>query len=267
MGTILISKVNVRLVDKGEIILSFYEKSIDKDVPIPLYYQLKTIIQDMIESGELQPGDLIPTEKEFEEIYHISRTTIRQAITELVSSGLLYRIKSKGTFVAKPRIEIRNMQNLDVRHEFIRDQNVVPTNKLIAMKKISASLEIAQKLGLAEGTEIVRVELIRLADKIPLFYQDSYLTKPCFEILDIDVEKRGINSFLYSREETRPMSATRWIEAILADKKISERLELPRFSAVQLVKTVSRNKDGKPVEYNISYFRGDRSTCVMEIKW
>jgi len=73
---------------------------IDKSVPIPIYYQLKECIKEKIRSGEFKPGDRIPTEQELCEMFGISRTPVRQALTELVYEGILYRKPGRGTFVS-----------------------------------------------------------------------------------------------------------------------------------------------------------------------
>jgi multiple sugar transport system substrate-binding protein len=73
---------------------------IDKNVPIPLYYQLKQMIKRKIESGEFKPGDRLPTEQELCEMFGISRTPVRQALTELTYEGILYRRPGLGTFVS-----------------------------------------------------------------------------------------------------------------------------------------------------------------------
>ena len=75
---------------------------IDRSLPIPVYYQLKVLIQSQIETGELRPGDKVPTEAELCERYDISRTPVRQALLELVREGLLTRRAGRGTFVALP---------------------------------------------------------------------------------------------------------------------------------------------------------------------
>ena len=64
--------------------MTMFTKEINKDVPIPLYYQLKNIIKTDIENGTLKTGDTIPTEMEIMSHYNISRFTVRQAISELV---------------------------------------------------------------------------------------------------------------------------------------------------------------------------------------
>ena len=80
-------------------------RTFDKDVPVPLYYQLKEIIREDIERGRLSPGRSIPSERELVDRYNISRMTVRQAISELVVEGYLYRQRGKGTFVAEPKIK------------------------------------------------------------------------------------------------------------------------------------------------------------------
>ncbi|MEG1134735.1 MAG: GntR family transcriptional regulator [Cellulosilyticaceae bacterium] len=66
---------------------------------VPLYYQLKKIIIDMIENEEIKPDETIPSEPKLMTIYDLSRTTVRKAIDELVNEGYLYKIQGKGTFV------------------------------------------------------------------------------------------------------------------------------------------------------------------------
>jgi DNA-binding transcriptional regulator YhcF (GntR family) len=73
---------------------------IDKNVPIPLYYQLKELIKKKIESGEFKPGDRLPTEQELSEMFSISRTPVRQALIELTYEGILYRRPGLGTFIS-----------------------------------------------------------------------------------------------------------------------------------------------------------------------
>lgn len=75
--------------------MTMFTKEINKDVPIPLYYQLKNIIKTDIENGTLKTGDTIPTEMEIMSHYNISRFTVRQAISELVNEGYLLRKPAK----------------------------------------------------------------------------------------------------------------------------------------------------------------------------
>ena len=76
---------------------------IDKNSPIPVYYQLKEMIKEKIADGTWQVGQCIASERELTEAYGVSRMTVRQALGELVQEGLLVREKGKGTFVCKAR--------------------------------------------------------------------------------------------------------------------------------------------------------------------
>lgn len=92
------------------------DKRLDKDVPIPLYFQLEKLILEEIDNGNYPVGSMIPTEMELSQMFGISRTTVRQAISDLVREEHLYRIKSKGTFVAHPKLVqgfIQSIQSFD----------------------------------------------------------------------------------------------------------------------------------------------------------
>jgi len=98
------------------------DEVLDKSTPIPLYFQLKEIIKDKIDSGKLKPGDILPSERELSQVYQISRPTIRQALKELVNEGLLYREKGKGTYVSKPKINYGFIQKLTTFYDDIKEK-------------------------------------------------------------------------------------------------------------------------------------------------
>ena len=81
----------------------FANYRLDRSTPIPLYYQLKGFILQEIQNGTYPVGSCIPTEMEIRDRFNLSRTTIRQAISELVQEGRLERRTSKGTFVTLPK--------------------------------------------------------------------------------------------------------------------------------------------------------------------
>lgn len=69
---------------------------------LPLYHQIKNIILKQISEHGLKPGNKLPGDFELCSTYQVSRTVVRQALSELEFDGVLERIKGKGTFVAKP---------------------------------------------------------------------------------------------------------------------------------------------------------------------
>src|SRR2546429_9533243 len=79
--------------------------TLERSNPLPLYYQLKEVLKEQIRAGHLAPHTSIPSEPELVNSYHVSRATVRQALTELVHEGLLYRQHGKATFVCEPRVQ------------------------------------------------------------------------------------------------------------------------------------------------------------------
>src|SRR2546430_3827104 len=135
--------------------------------PLPRYYQLKEIMREKISSGEWQPGDLIPSERELGEQYGISRMTARQAITELVNEGLFYREQGKGTFVSRHKIT-QQLIRLTGFTEDIKARGQRPCTKVISAQMFAADETTAEKLRIDPGTLIFRLQRLRLADDEPL---------------------------------------------------------------------------------------------------
>jgi multiple sugar transport system substrate-binding protein len=73
--------------------------SIDSGQPIPLYFQLKTLLLEEILSGRYGSGERLPTEHELCERYAISRTPVTRALSELAEEGVILRQRRRGTFV------------------------------------------------------------------------------------------------------------------------------------------------------------------------
>ena len=150
---------------------------INREIPIPLYYQLQNIILDMINSGELQPGDYIPTESELGQMYQLSRTTVRQAIMGLVMEGKLHRVKGKGTFVAKPKIVQDFMRKLEPFSAQIGRLGLVPSTKVLDMSCVEAPQEVTEVFGSKEP--VIRLNRLRYADFEPIVVLSTYLPMTC----------------------------------------------------------------------------------------
>jgi multiple sugar transport system substrate-binding protein len=73
--------------------------AIDPKQPIPLYFQLKTLLLEEILGGRYAPGDRLPTEHELCDHYGISRTPVSRALSELAEEGVILRHRRRGTFV------------------------------------------------------------------------------------------------------------------------------------------------------------------------
>ena len=142
-------------------------KTIDKNIPVPLYYQLKELILEAINENKYTAGDVIPTEKEISSYYQISRTTVRQAIGELVQEGILYRVKSKGTFVAEPKIKQEYISKIQSFNDEILHRGMTPSTEVLQFRVLEgeeilfreshAGIYIRLQCGLFQHFHVINV--------------------------------------------------------------------------------------------------------------
>jgi len=241
--------------------------SINKNIPIPLYYQLKTAICSQINSNNLQPDDSLPTELEITDALGISRSTVRQAIIELVNEGYLYREKGKGTFIAKPKIEASFFQKLDSFNQEMIDKGFVPSTQVLDLCVIQGQPDINKKLMLPEQDELIYLSRLRFADKDPVVFLETYLPYKNFEsLIHEDYTVTSLYSVLENTYFCRIEHAVRRIDAVPANAQEAKLLLLKLNSPVMLVRTVAYADHDMPIEYSIARYRGDRNTFTVELK-
>src|ERR1700692_76714 len=123
--------------------------TLERSNPLPLYYQLKEVLKQQIQAGHLDPHAARPSEPELVAQYHVSRATVRQALTELVHEGLLYRQHGKGTFVCEPRIQ-QTVSELRSLSEEIRSRGQRPGGLLLVSELVRGSEAIRDQLRLTD---------------------------------------------------------------------------------------------------------------------
>lgn len=240
---------------------------LDKSIPIPLYFQLKTLLLEEIKNNEYPVDSLIPTEKEISEMFGISRTTVRQAITELVQAGWLYRIKSKGTFVARVKIKQDFIKRLEPFNEQIERTGRVPSTEVLAFETVPMPEPVAQVFGVDPGTKALYLHRRRCADGEPIVTVETYLPlESCAFALNHDMAKESLYHTLSTRESTRICRVNRILEAVAANSRDVERLNMVRGKPVQLFKTIGYNSINEPIEYSIARYRGDRNKFEIDLQ-
>lgn len=235
------------------------DHTLDKAVPIPLYYQLKTIIEAEISNGNYAPDDAIPTEEELINLFQISRTTVRQAISELVRDGRLYRIKSKGTFVAHNKINQDFIVRLEPFNDQIIKQNKVPKTELLNLQTVAPPPQVADALKLAPGEAVILLHRKRFADNNPIVVVQTYVPyNKCSFILSHNFSSESLYKIL---EQYNPQYkihyVNRVIEAIKASSQNARYLEIKPGDPVLFFTSVGYTKDNIPLEYSLAYYRGD----------
>jgi GntR family transcriptional regulator len=234
--------------------------------PIPLYYQLKQCILQKIDHKELQAGDQIPNEMDFVEALGISRSTVRQALNELVSEGRLNRVKAKGTFISKPKVDEGFFQRLTSFNDEMIQKGRRPSTLVLGLTVVPPAEEINRKLRIPPQSKLICLCRLRSADGEPIVYLETYL---CYDryagLLQEDFTTSSLYSALETRYSARVAKAIREIEAVNASSQEAKYLGIDRGDAVCLVKTVGYLAGDVPVEYSVAQYRGDRNLFTVEL--
>jgi len=192
---------------------------LDKSVPVPLYFQLKELILSEIKKGNFKEGSMIPTEKELSNLFQISRTTVRQAINELVQEGWLYRVKSKGTFVSKSKIDQSFIQALGSYNDHILQVGKTPRTELFDFGVMDAPDYVASELGLDFKEKVIYIHRRRFADEEPIVMVKTFLLyKKCKFVLEHDLSIESLYPLLATNTETAITKIKRYIEAVSAEE-------------------------------------------------
>jgi GntR family transcriptional regulator len=239
---------------------------INRESKIPLYQQLYEILRGNIIRGDWQVGQMIPPEPELIDRYQVSRTTVRQVLDMLVSEGLIYRQQGRGSFVAQPTLE-QGLTRIISFTDDMRNRGLEPGTRVIFSGLMDAPPEIADSLQVPVGSELVRLERLRLANREPMSIEESYLVHSLFPgILQFDFANNPLREALEEKYGIRLVRAKQVIRAIQSTPSISHLLSIPPKSPLLFVERVSLSQQFNPVEFLRIYFRGDRYSLYNELQ-
>lgn len=242
-------------------------ESLNKNIPIPLYYQLKTILLEYIKVHHSDLESPIPTEVEISEHFGISRPTVRQAINELVVEGYLYRIKAKGTFISKPKIKQDFLLTLDSFNNEMRKKGLNPSTKILSIKEVDSDEKISEALKIKIGSKVIQLSRLRYANIEPIVFVITYLPfDKCPSILTKNLETDSMYEILEKDCGLLISGASRSLESILAGEFESKLLEIEKGSPIQYFESIAYLSDGTPIEFSLAKYRGDRNKFTFELK-
>ena len=236
--------------------------SIDHKSAVPLHAQVEDLLRELIASDEYKKGKFLPDEVGLAKQLGISRNTVRQATNKLVYEGLLIRKKGVGTKVADQSVDSRGTNWMSFSQE-MSSKGIQIKNYEINAEWVEATEEIAQFFRIAQGKKILKMVRLRGRAEYPFVYFVSYFhpnvgltgnedfSRPLYEIL----EKEHSVIAKLSKEE---------ISARLADKFLSGKLNIKTGDAVLKRKRFVFDPGGRPIEYNIGYYRADSFVYTIE---
>ena len=170
--------------------------TLERNSPVPLYYQLAQSIEHAINTGALAPGDRLENELSLTSRLGLSRPTARQAIQELVKKGLLVRKRGVGTQVV--RSQFRRDERLSSLNEDLAKAGRTPTTKVLEYSLGELDSDIRDAIDGAAVTDVafLKIRRLRLADDVPLAILTNYLPNR-FEITQL-ISRAGLYACLRS---------------------------------------------------------------------
>ena len=234
------------------------DEMINRNSPVPLYYQLMQQLKEQIESGRLGPGDPVPTEVELMEQYDVSRATVRQSILHLVNEGYVRRIKAKGTFVNTRPEKPKFIGTLKGFAQEMRQKGIPFSTEVLESLVIPSPLKVSEKLHMATGSPVFHLCRLRCIHHEPLLIADSYVPERlCRGIEEIDFEQHSLYDTLQERYNVVLHHGRRDFEpAMPSTTEEVKRLHLSVKTPILYVESIVYTRDDTPVEYVEIKMRG-----------
>ncbi|MDO5696806.1 MAG: GntR family transcriptional regulator [Dermatophilus congolensis] len=225
---------------------------------VPKYYLVKNEILQL--TAGMEEGEAVPTERELAERLDTSRTTVRQAIAELVVEGRLERAQGKGTFVAKPKLlSVRPLTSFSQNRQAEGER---PGSVILDISQVEAGREVAEGLGVEPGTLVQRLERVRSVGDQPIAHEIAHLPRPLPDLQERLEQFGSLYLALAEAYDSEITTVEDVVETILADPVAANLLHVDTGLPLLLIHRTGWNARGEVVEWTRSAFRGDRFRFV-----
>ena len=241
---------------------------VDANNPIPKYLQISNWLKEQLDSGKFKKGDKLPSELELTQMCDVSRATLRQAISNLVDSGLVVKKKGLGTFVKATASIVELKHDVGKIASFADYLGVDQLEKkTIVLEKsvVTANQEIVKNLILGSQHKAVKIRRIRTGNNISYIYEESYLPYRIFQnILDFDLQG-SLYKIITLDFGIKLKKSVQEIKAVILAKEITTLFEIPENSPGFFMKNITYDDANNPVELMYSYYRGDKYALELEL--
>jgi GntR family transcriptional regulator len=226
---------------------------------------VEEVLRESIRDGKLGAGSRLPTEDALIAQYAVSRTTIRTAVQSLIAQGMVEIRRGKGTFVTQPIIT----QELTELTGFVEDMRALgkqPSAQVVDRRMVAASETVGRQLSVQRGTSVARIQRVRLADGVPISFDETYLPPQLGEkIMAEDLENQPIFTLLEHKFATPLLEAEYRLAAVAAHGTVSRALGIAAGSPIFLIERTTFSDHRRPVDYERLYYRGDHIRFVTRL--
>ncbi|MFW6252033.1 MAG: GntR family transcriptional regulator [Halanaerobium sp.] len=231
-------------------------QKINKNSPLPLYYQLKESILDSINTEEFEVGERLPSERELAEYHNISRMTVKKAVDILVDNGYLIRKQGSGTFVTdyQPGYSISPLLSFSREME---KKGLNYTTQILNFEKVN-NHQAAKKMKLDSEAELIRLERLRLIEEKPFLLENTYLAADQFADLKKELlENNSLFKIIRDKYNIQLTNAEAEVEAVIFNLDIADKMQVKEGMLGLYFEQFSKNENNKIIEYTSAYYRND----------
>lgn len=209
-------------------------------------------------------GQVIESESKLCDILNVSRMTVRKALDELVSEGIVYKEKGRGTFVSrKPKYAEFRCGAGGFTQE-LEKRGLTPSTKDATLELIEADVTVAEMLNMPIHEKVWKVTRVRCADETPIIYVEEYFLYSHCTDLTIDI----VNQSIYSHLEKKGIAYAfldQKLEAINCPKHICEKLHIKDGHPVIRMSLIVYMKNGTAYNCGTEYYLTDRYTLIQSV--
>ncbi|BAB04633.1 GntR family transcriptional regulator [Halalkalibacterium halodurans] len=235
-----------------------------KNIDQSLHSYVKNELVNAIQQGVYPVKSQLPTEAELCQMYDVSRTTIRNALQQLVIDGYVERIQGKGTFVASRRVKQTLSATEGNYSEQLRLQGKKPKIQVIDLTVVPSDELLSAMLEIDENEPVHRLERIRYADDAPLQYEISYLPWRKTTWLTKEGCEHSLYQLLQSHPDLSLAKTKEHLHIVLADEEVAEKLSISIGDPCIQIETHAYLADDTKIEYSIAYFHGEKASFTIE---
>ncbi|REK77732.1 GntR family transcriptional regulator [Paenibacillus paeoniae] len=241
--------------------------NIDKDSPIPIYYQVASSMRERIANHEWKVNEKIPSEAQLTEVYGISRVTLRKSLDVLHSEGIIKKEQGKGVFVQKNPQPVLHDFSLPTTLSSRMQESGVNVTPLVISTHISKPIAyINQMLELDEDEPLAYLKRIFIYNNMPIGLNRSWLSsKKVPGITENRLIDNRLSLTLANVYNFKPVSIKNSIQSIIPDAVDMKTLNINYLSPATLVKSTSYLADKSPLEYSATIWLGDRVKFNLDI--
>lgn len=224
----------------------------------PAYRKIQNAIRSQIDSGQLKPGNVVPSERELARIHGVSLMTARHALTELARDGIVDRRHGAGTFVSPPKVQFNKLLGYT---EQMASLGLSARSRVVSSSVVTREHEIAARLGLPPTARLGRLERVRLAGDEAVALEICYWSADAYPaLLDAPLEHSSLFSVLEQDCGVQLAYADEEIDATDADQRMADLLSLPRGTPLLRIRQLIFSSTGRATVYVTGFYRSGRHT-------